>query len=95
MPPPFAQWIAKPTKSVCASRRAGVPAGAAFDASASFHSGEPAPKTFVMSPVASVLVFSSTVFATPTLPTSQPARVNGTHGAGALRGVPVSPLTML
>ena len=47
------------------------------------------------------LLFSSTVFATPTLPTSQPARVNGTHGAGALRTAPVPPseagsaLTML
>ena len=28
------------------------------------------------------VLFSRTVFATPTLPTSQPARVNGTHGAG-------------
>ena len=47
------------------------------------------------------VLFSSTVFATPTLPTSQPARANGTHGAGALRTAPVPPsdggslLTML
>ena len=47
------------------------------------------------------LLFSSTVLATPTLPTSQPARVNGTHGAGAFRAAPVPPsdggsaLTML
>src|SRR5689334_15866841 len=47
------------------------------------------------------LLFSRTVFATLTLPTSQPARVKGTHGAGALRAAPVppsdggSPLTML
>src|SRR5262249_705998 len=47
------------------------------------------------------VLFSRTVFATLTLPTSQPARVNGTHGAGALRADPVPPsdggsaLTML
>ena len=47
------------------------------------------------------VLFSSTVLATPTLPTSQPARVNGTHGAGALRTEPFPPseagsaLTML
>src|SRR2546427_2232127 len=41
--------------------------------------GEPAPKTVGMS----VAMFSSTVFAVATWPTSQPARVNGTHGAGA------------
>jgi hypothetical protein len=29
MPPPLAQWTANPTKSVCASARAAVPAGAA------------------------------------------------------------------
>ena len=67
------QWIAIPTKSVCAS--CGV-------ATASFHSGEPVPNTFVMSPEAFVAVFSSSMFAVPTPPTSQPARVNGTHGAG-------------
>src|SRR4051812_12422258 len=37
------------------------------------------------------LLFSRTVLATPTLPTSQPARVYGTHGAGALRTAPVPP----
>ena len=47
------------------------------------------------------VLFSSTALAVPTLPTSQPARVNGTHGAGALRTVPEPPrdagsvLTML
>ena len=47
------------------------------------------------------LLFSSTVFATLTSPTSHPARVYGTHGAGALRALPVPPseagsaLTML
>ena len=35
-----------------------------------------------MSPVAAVEAFSSSMFAVPTPPTSQPARVNGTHGAG-------------
>src|SRR5437016_3504596 len=45
-------------------------------------------------PVALVLVFSSTVFATEMLPTSQPARVYDTHGAGVVFGVPLSPFTM-
>ena len=44
----------------------------------------PAPKTIA-------LLFSSTVFATLTLPTSQPARAYGTHGPGALRAAPVPP----
>ena len=64
-----------PTKSVCA---------ACESAFASFHSGEFIPKTFVMSPEAVVFVFSSSMFAVPTPPTSQPARVKGTHGAGAV-----------
>ena len=37
------------------------------------------------------LLFSRTALAVPTLPTSQPARANGTHGAGAFRGAPVPP----
>jgi hypothetical protein len=41
-----------------------------------------------MSPVAVVPLFSSSMFAVPTPPTSQPARVNGTHGAGVV--LPVS-----
>src|SRR5207253_7580721 len=41
------------------------------------------------------LLFSSTAFAVETLPTSQPARAHGTHGAGVVFGVPESPLTML
>src|SRR5262245_42740300 len=47
------------------------------------------------------VLFSSSMFASPTPPTSQPARVYGTHGAGTLRTAPVpprsapSPLTML
>ena len=77
-----AQWIARPTKSVCARLRAAVLAGAAFDAAASFHSGEPVPNTFVMSPAGPVPVFSSTTFADAVAPQSQPARVYGTHGAG-------------
>jgi hypothetical protein len=40
------------------------------------------------------LLFSRTVFATETLPTSQPARVYVTHGAGVFFGAPLSPLTM-
>jgi hypothetical protein len=41
--------------------------------------GEFAPSTFATSPRP-----SNAVLAVPTLPTLQPARVNGTHGAGAL-----------
>ena len=74
-PPPRPQCTAKPTKSVCARARAAVPAGAALEASASFHSGEPCPKTLVMSPLGPVEVFSSTTFALATAPKSQPARV--------------------
>ena len=43
----------------------------------------------VMSPEAAVEVFSSSMFAVPTPPTSQPARVNGTHGAGVVFPVSV------
>jgi len=60
--------MAMPTKS------------AVFWAGGSVASGEPAPNTFTTSE----LLFSSTVLATDTLPTSQPARVNGTQGAGAI-----------
>ena len=42
-------------------------------------SGEPGPNTFGTSGP----VFSRIVLAAATAPTSQPARVNGTHGAGA------------
>ena len=41
------------------------------------------------------MLFSSTAFAVETLPTSQPARAHGTHGAGVIFGEPESPLTML
>jgi hypothetical protein len=94
LPGVFAQWTAMPTKSVCARLRAAVPAGAAFDACASSHSGDPEPNTFVMSPAGPVPVFSRTTFASAVAPQSQPARVYGTHGAGAFFGVPESPLTM-
>ena len=79
-----AQWMAKPTKSVCAFARAAVPASAAFDATASLNCGDGLPKTLVMSPVGPVPVFSSTMLAVAIAPTSQPARVNATHGAGTL-----------
>src|SRR5213596_2535670 len=77
IPPPAAQWIAMPTKSVWAfARVAGL--------LASFHSGEPTPKTRVMSPLGEVELFSSSMFAVPTPPKSHPARVYGTHGAGVV-----------
>src|SRR5262245_24915910 len=86
-----------PTKSVWASCRSFVPAGAAFEADASHHSGwigsgqdAAAPKTLVMSPFGPVLVFSRTTFASATAPKSQPARVYGTQGAGVFLGVPLS-----
>jgi hypothetical protein len=41
------------------------------------------------------LLFSSTALAVETLPTSQPALAQGTHGAGVFLAVPESPLTML
>src|SRR6185437_6355794 len=43
------------------------------------------------------LLFSSTAFAVETLPTSQPARAHGTHGAGVFfcrAGVPVTMLKL-
>src|SRR5262245_34599208 len=49
-------------------------------AATSAASGEPAPNTVGIS----MAVFSRTVFAVATAPTSQPARVKGTHGAGAI-----------
>src|SRR5919201_3636938 len=82
MPPPFAQWIAIPTKSVSAFVPAAVRDGAAFDATASFHSGEPTPNASDMSPNGPVPVFSSSMFASEIAPKSQFAFVNGTHGAG-------------
>src|SRR6476620_12249147 len=75
--------MAKPTKSVWAVARAAVLGGAAADSIASVAGGDGLPKTLVMSPFGPVPVFSRTVFAVATAPKSQPARVYGTHGAGA------------
>src|SRR3954453_23067782 len=93
-----------PTKSVCAfSTSAGSRGGAGgatlrvasvLETTASFHSGDPVPKTFVMSPFGPVPVFSSTTFASAVAPQSQPARVYGTHGAGVIFGEPLSPFTI-
>src|SRR5262245_30030165 len=90
MPPPWPQWMAKPTKSVWASCRAAVPDAAAFEAWASSHSSDPEPNTLVMSPFGPVPVFSRTTLARATAPKSQPARVYGTHGAGVFFGRPLS-----
>src|SRR5262245_41563074 len=79
---PWAQWIARPTRSVWASMRAALPAVAAADACASANCGEPMPNTLVTSPLGPVPVFSRTMLALAMAPTSQPARVNGVHGAG-------------
>src|ERR671937_1712017 len=65
------QWMPMPTKS--AKAWPGLVATSAA-------SGEPAPKTVGMS----IAVFSRIVFAVATAPKSQPARVYGTHGAGAI-----------
>src|SRR5258707_11931592 len=67
---PAAQWIAIPTKSLVAWLEL---------LAASIASGEPGPNTVVMS----APVFSSSRLAMETAPTLHPARVNGTHGAGA------------
>src|SRR5262249_24174046 len=78
--------MAKPIKSVCGFALALALAGGfgkAGAASAWACCGEGLPNTFVMSPVGPVPVFSSTMLAVAMAPTSQPARVNGTHGAGA------------
>src|SRR5262245_42434121 len=86
-----------PMKSVWASCLAAVFGGAALDARASHHSGCAGsgqaavdPKTLVMSPFGPVPVFSRTTLASATAPKSQPARVYGTHGAGAFLGWPVA-----
>ena len=50
---PCAQWIAIPTKSVCARLNAADPKVASCESRPSFHSGDPWPKTRVMSPVGS------------------------------------------
>src|SRR5215831_10197402 len=80
--------MAKPTKSACAcapdafaSHHCGCAAASAAVQTAG--GGVGAPNTLVMSPVGPVPVFSSTMLAPATAPTSQPARVYGTQGAGA------------
>jgi hypothetical protein len=67
-----------PTKSVCAI------CGFAI---ASLYSGEPTPKTRVMSPVGAVELFSSSMFAVPTPPKSQPARERHPRSRRRLAGV--------
>src|ERR1051326_4593741 len=79
---PCAQWTPMPTKS------ANAWAGLAVTSAAC---GEPAPKTVGMS----VAMFSSTVLAVATWPTLQPARVYGTHGAGAFLPSAVSMLNVV
>jgi hypothetical protein len=56
MPPDAPQWTVIPTKSVSAFARAAVANRAICESRPSCHSGEPSPKTFVMSPVGSVAV---------------------------------------
>src|SRR5262245_6610693 len=69
--------MAIPTKSVVACARvAGL--------LASFHSGEPAPNTRVMSPDGAVELFSSSILAAETPPTLQPAWVNVSQGAATV-----------
>src|SRR4029077_16687455 len=79
-----------PTKSVWARSAAAVFALAAAAAAASAASGEPEPNTVGMS----IEVFSSSMLAVPTPPTSHPARVNGTQGAGAFLPCAVSMLVV-
>src|SRR5438128_8064395 len=67
----WAQWTPIPTKSAKAWPGLDV---------TSVASGEPGPKTVGMS----IAVFSRIVLAVATAPKSQPARVNGTQGAGAI-----------
>ena len=71
---PCAQCTIMPSKSATA-----LVEWAAAAAAASMACGELGPNTLLMSPV----VFSKSIFAIEKAPTSQPARVNGTQGAGA------------
>src|SRR3954453_21164806 len=71
-----------PSNPATASLRRLVSEPPALDQSANACSPDGLPNTFVMSPLAFVFVFSSSMFAIENAPTSQPARVNGTHGAG-------------
>src|SRR5215470_20413442 len=72
---PCAQWTPMPTKSA----NDWVPAAPPSPAT-SVASGEGEPNTVGMS----IAVFSRIVFAVATAPKSQPVRVYGTHGAGAI-----------
>ncbi len=79
---PCAQWTAKPTRLVWARLRAALPEPAIAEVVASANWGEPEPNIVVTSPLGPVPVFSRTMLAEATAPTSQPARVNGAQGAG-------------
>jgi len=79
---PCAQWIASPTYWATSTSLKLSESAAVCCAS-----GEPAPNTVGTSTAA----FSSTMFAVEKSPTVQPARVNGTHGAGVMRsGAPLA-----
>src|SRR5262249_57067320 len=80
-PRPGARWAAMPTESARPCRGFAVPPAAPTD---------PAPKTLGTSGP----MFSSTAFAVDTMPTSQPARVKATHGAGAFLPSAVSMLNV-
>lgn len=73
------QWIATPSRSALARPLAFewaiAPCGDLMPEA-------PFWKTLATSPVALVLVFSSSMLAYEKAPTEQPARVNVTHGAG-------------
>ena len=71
-----------PTKSV------GALAG--FAASARSHSRRAGAEDIGDVAARVVVLFSSSMFAVPTPPKSQPARVNGTHGAGVVLPVSVT-----
>src|SRR5690349_1872774 len=78
---PFAQWIASPTYLATWTSLDG--SGFAAVSAASADAG---PNTVGTSTAG----FSSTMFAVEKSPTVQPARVNGTHGAGVTRfGAPL------
>src|SRR4029077_4921792 len=79
---PFAQWMGSPT--YCATSTSLNRSGSLAVCIAS---GEFAPNTVGTSTAG----FSSTMFAVEKSPTSQPARVNGTQGAGVTRfGAPLA-----
>ncbi len=73
---PCAQWTASPTYSATWTSL-----NLSGFAAVSSASGELAPNTVGTSTAG----FSSTMFAVEKSPTLQPARVNGTHGAGVTR----------